>query len=161
MRCFFICTLLLLNSLACMHAKNSVRISERENIIQNEKALDSFVKWHNEFFSGSLRPITYKELSEFFADDIYFEVNGKMVAHSIDQMIRDYDRIKNKGYKRVDIEKFDEKTIEPIGDGAIKITVKHDATMVFKDDSKKVFKVESEILIKSGKIYKYIEKFGI
>lgn len=76
-------------------------------------------------------------------------------------MILDYDRIKNKGHKLVNIEKFDEKVIEPLNNETIKIKIKHDMTMVFKDDSKKIFKVESEIFIKSGKIYKYIEKFGI
>lgn len=144
-----------------MHAKNSVRVSECENIVQDEEALDHFVMWHNQFFSGPSRAINHKELSKFFAENIHFEVNGKKIADNVDEMVRDYERIKNNGHKLVDIEKFDDKIVEPIDYGAIKITAKHDVTMVFKDNSKKVFKVESEIFIKSGKIYKYIEKFGI
>jgi len=73
----------------------------------------------------------------------------------------DYGRIKNKGHKLVNIEPFDEKVVRFLGNGTTEISVKHDITMVFKDDSKKIYKVESNFFIKSGKIFKYIEKFGV
>jgi|GEM_PF-2482729 len=149
-----------LGHLACTPVKQSIQGSQDVRITQSEKALASFVQWHNQFFSGPNGAITQTELSEFFADDIYFEVNGKKVAENIGNLVRDYGRIKNKGHKLVNIEKFAEKIVRPLEDGITEILVKHDITMVFKDDSKKVFKVEANIFIKSGKIFKYIEKFG-
>ena len=160
-RTFLICILFSIGQIACTPFKSSILSSENANIIQSEKALANFVQWHNQFFSGPMRPISQAELSDFFADDIYFEVNGKKVAESIDEMVHDYGRIKNKGHKIVNIEPFDEKVVRSLGGGITEISVKHDITIIFKDDSKKVFKVESNIFIKSGKIFKYIEKFGV
>lgn len=150
-----------LSQIACTPCKSSIRSSQNAQIIQREKALADFVQWHNQFFSGPTRPISHAELSEFFAEDIYFEVNAKKVAEGIDEMVRDYGRIKNNGHQLVNIEKFDEKVVRPLDDGITEIWVKHDMRMIYKDNSEKVFKVESNIFIKSGKIFKYIEKFGV
>ena len=157
---FLICISLSLSQIACTPSKKSIRASQDTQIAQSEKTLATFVQWHNEFFSGPTRPVTPAELSNFFSDDIYFEVNDKKVASNIEEIARDYDRIKNKGHKLVDIEPFAEKIIRSHDEGITEIWIKHDVTMIFKDDSKKVFKVESSIFIKSGKIFKYVEKFG-
>jgi len=158
---FFICIFLSLSQIDCTHYKSSIAQSQDAKIAQNERAVANFIQWHNQFFSGPMRPVTHEELSEFFADDIYFEVNGKKVAQNIADMVIDYARIKNKEHKLVNIEKFDEKVVKTLSNGVTEIWAKHDITMIFKDDSKKVFKVESNIFIKSGKIFKYIEKFGV
>lgn len=150
-----------ISQLGCACKRASVKATEKIAVENHESILNDFVHWHNEYFSGANRPITQNELSAFFAEDIYFEVNGKQVAQGLAEMIPGYEKIKNKGHKLVDIEAFEDKRITQHNHGVTEIWVKHDVTIVYNDGNKKVFKAEASYFIKSNRIFRYIEKFGI
>lgn len=132
--------------------------SLRARLLRSEKVVGEFISWHNDFFSKGEKALTKKKLQQFFADNLYFEFNGRAISHNIDDMIRGYRRIKAKD-KIVIIGDLEKVEFRLHGEGVTEVWVMHDTTSIEKDGRRKIHKAEVSFFIKNGLIERYIEKF--
>ncbi len=120
--------------------------------------ISGFVAWHNRYYRQNIDNKIEKEtLGKYFSNDVHFEVNGKVIASNLTQLVTSYEKIKAKGRKLVDIERFDSEHTNKLGDGTIEVAVEHDVTLVAKDGVKTILKAKATFMVKNGKIFKYVE----
>ncbi len=136
---------------------NAADYSWREK--EAKAVVDKFAQWHNRFFSaGNTETVSKEVLNEFFAEDLYFEFNGRPITNDLDGMLKGYERIKAKD-KVVIIEAFEDVKFRFPSNEITEVIIKHDTTSIEKDNTKKVAKATVSFFVKDGKIFRYIEKF--